>query len=130
MDNTQNGPEYYSQYLDEGYRLAGTAFILGLISLGSMFIFPVFMTCICGPLAIILAVLSKGQNRKMIPKARYGVIFSAVSLVLTALIIAGSVLLAVRMMSDPVYRSELDQLVQRYYGYSLEELLPPEVFAK
>ncbi|MBR2121400.1 MAG: hypothetical protein IJ930_00425 [Lachnospiraceae bacterium] len=128
MENSQNGPEYYSQYLDDGYRLAGTAFILGLISLGSMFIFPVFMTCICGPLSIILAILSKGENRKMISRAKLGVVFSVISLVLTALIIAGSVLLALRMMSDPVYRNELDQLVQRYYGYPLEELLPPGVF--
>ena len=130
MDNSQNGTEYYSPYLDDGYRLSNTAMILGFIAIGSIIVFPVFITCLCAPLSIVLAYLSKGKNPRMNAKARTGAVVSAASLVITFALVAFSMYFMIRMIQDPVYAAELDALIQRMYGYSLQDILPQEVFSR
>ncbi len=130
MDNSPNEANQYSQYLDDGYRLSNTAMILGFIAIGSIVIFPVFLTCLCAPLSIVLAYISKGANPRMNAKAKTGAAVSAAALVITFGIVAFSMAFLIRMMQDPAYAEELNTLMQRMYGYSLQDLLPPEVFSR
>ncbi len=130
MDNSRNGTGYYSPYLDDGYRLSHTAMILGFVAIGSIIVFPVIITCICAPLSIVLAYLSKGANPRMNAKAKTGTAVSVASLIITFALVAFSMAFMIRMMQDPVYAEELDAMMQRMYGYSLQDLLPPEVFSR
>ena len=120
--------DYISPYTDEGFGLARISLILGIISLISMFLVPVLVTCVCAPLSIILAILSKGRNDRMVPAARNGTMLSAVALGITAAIVIFALAVVMKMMADPVYRMELSQMFESMYGMPMEDMFPPGLF--
>ena len=77
--------ENYNLYHDKRSQSFATAgFVLGLAALTPYF---VFTSLICGPLAIIFGLLSKGGEMTMDTKGKVAVILGIIGLVLTVLII-------------------------------------------
>ena len=77
--------ENYNLYHDKRSQSFATAgFVLGLIAALTPYF--VFTSLICGPLAIIFGLLSKGGEMTMDTKGKVAVILGIISLVLTVLI--------------------------------------------
>lgn len=85
MDNYNNGPIPPYQNNNSGYppyytpptRHPGSSFatasmILGIIAIISAFFGTVYPPIICGGLAVILGLLSKGNDKAMLPNAKVG----------------------------------------------------------
>ena len=78
--------ENYNLYHDKRSQSFATAgFVLGLITALTPYF--VFTSLICGPLAIIFGLLSKGGEMTMDTKGKVAVILGIIGLVLTVLII-------------------------------------------
>lgn len=78
--------ENYNLYHDKRSQSFATAgFVLGLIAALTPYF--VFTSLICGPLAIIFGLLSKGREMTMDTKGKVAVILGIIGLVLTVLII-------------------------------------------
>ena len=78
--------ENYNLYRDKRSQSFATAgFVLGLIAALTPYF--VFTSLICGPLAIIFGLLSKGGEMTMDTKGKVAVILGIIGLVLTVLII-------------------------------------------
>mgnify|MGYP003209105465 FL=1 len=78
--------ENYNLYHDKRSQSFATAgFVLGLIAALTPYF--VFTSLICGPLAIIFGLLSKGGEMTMDTKGKVAVILGIIGLVLTVLII-------------------------------------------
>ena len=85
--------ENYNLYHDKRSQSFATAgFVLGLIAALTPYF--VFTSLICGPLAIIFGLLSKGGEMTMDTKGKVDVILGIIGLVLTVLIM----LVAVRVV--------------------------------
>lgn len=77
--------ENYNLYHDKRSQSFATAgFVLGLIAALTPYF--VFTSLICGPLAIIFGLLSKGEEMTMDTKGKVAVILGIIGLVLTVLI--------------------------------------------
>lgn len=77
--------ENYNLYHDKRSQSFATAgFVLGLIAALTPYF--VFTSLICGPLAIIFGLLSKGREMTMDTKGKVAVILGIIGLVLTVLI--------------------------------------------
>ena len=77
--------ENYKRYHDKRSQSFATAgFVLGLIAALTPYF--VFTSLICGPLAIIFGLLSKGGEMTMDTKGKVAVILGIIGLVLTVLI--------------------------------------------
>lgn len=77
--------ENYNLYHDKRSQSFATAgFVLGLIAALTPYF--VFTSLICGPLAIIFGLLSKGGEMTMDTKGKVAVILGIIGLVLTVLI--------------------------------------------
>ena len=78
--------ENYNLYHDKRSQSFATAgFVLGLIAALTPYF--VFTSLICGPLAIIFGLLSKGGEMTMDTKGKVAVILGIIGLVLTVLIV-------------------------------------------
>lgn len=90
---------------------------LGIFSLFSAFwgFFPV--TMICGSLAIILAVLSKGADNKMEKKAKIGMITGIAALILQLVILVIGVY---QIVTLPEYQEYFNNLYEEIYDQPLD----------
>lgn len=105
---------------EPGSKLANAAMILGIISIVSFFSFIVYPAFITGSIAIVLALLSKGRQQKMLSKARTGIICAVIGLVSNALLITGSIVLY--YTNDDV-RAQVNQMYEDQYGQTLDEMI-------
>ena len=106
MDNYNNGqippwqnnnsgiPPYYTPPTRHpGSSFATASMVLGILAILSAFTGTVFPPVIFGCLSIILALLSKGNDRAMLPNAKVGVLTGILGLIVNILIVASSFLL-------------------------------------
>ncbi|MDY2698253.1 MAG: hypothetical protein ACI4E5_01325 [Suilimivivens sp.] len=117
-------PEGQRQFIrNPGQTLATVSLALGIASIFTML--TVYIPLICGSLAIVLALLSKGYGKKMLIAAKIGVgtAIGGMALVIT---ITGS-LLALLLSSDGStlveFGKQLDQQFEQQTGQDLESLL-------
>ena len=151
MDNYNNGqippwqnnnsgiPPYYTPPTRHpGSSFATASMVLGILAILSAFTGTVFPPVIFGCLSIILALLSKGNDRAMLPNAKVGVLTGILGLIVNILIVASSFLLlftatgrvsslprtACRITNPNMQKEFHDQLNQYYeyfYGESFDE---------
>lgn len=121
-----NGPqagedETYVQ--DPAQRLARTAVFMGISAIVTTFFMPVFVPGILASMAIVFAVLSRGREVQMPKESRRALIFGIVGLVVYIgfLVAAGTTLY--RMITDPQMRQRSNEVMQQFYGYSMDDLL-------
>lgn len=135
MDYHNNYPPYTQQnqndsqyepkpYLrNPGQGMATASMILGLAGLFS--IFTVYLPLICGSIAIILAILSKGYGKKMLAAARVGVGTAIGSIVLIMSIIVSLAAMLLSSSGKDLIRfgETMDQQFEDQTGYRLEDFL-------
>ena len=85
QNNNQNGSQnpYGSAYRKQrqpGDQLSSAALVLGIIALISAFTFTVYPCLILGSLSIILALLSRGSQKKLLGQSRTAVVFAIIGL--------------------------------------------------
>lgn len=137
MDNYNNGPvppypnnnsgvpPYYAPPTRHpGSAFATASMVLGILAILSAFTGTVFPPLVFGGLAIILSLLSKGNDRAMLPNAKVGVLTAILGLVVNILIVASSFLL---LFSNPDmqkdFHDQLNQYYEYFYGESFDDAL-------
>ena len=77
-----------------------------------------FGAFICGGLAIILAVLSKGYDIKMVKNAKTGLITGIIGIILQIFVLAFS---AYSIIHIPEFREQLNTLYEQMYGEPMDD---------
>lgn len=105
-----------------GMSMATASLLLGLAAIFTTM--TVFLPIVCGCLAILFALLSKGYGKKMITQAKVGLAFGTGSLVLTVILFFASLNL---LISNPdilvEFGKQYDATCESLYGQSSEEIL-------
>lgn len=96
------------------------AMIVGIIGLVSVFTFTVYPAMVLGSISIILAILSKGRDKKMHENARTGIVTGIVALCLNLCLIAGSCYV---VFTIPEYREQFNEMYESMYGESFDDTL-------
>ena len=104
--------------LDKHVHLATVALVMGLIAIPMCFF--MYLGIILGGVAIVLAILSKGNAAKILPQARKGIIYGTIAIVLGYGVLVSSIH---SMLTDPEYRDQLNIMSEQYYGVSFDEML-------
>lgn len=104
------------QNVQQDNSMAKISAIMGFISvfLVQTLIIPIFL----GSLAIILAILSKGQNKKLSNVGKMGFIVSIVSIILSLAIGFSSFWM---YQTNPSFREETNKTFKAMTGYTMEE---------
>jgi len=97
--------------------MANIAAIMGLISI--FLVNTMIIPLVCGSLAIILAVLSKGNQTKLSSSGKLGFISALISLIIA---LSLGIVSTWMMQNDPAFRAEAEKSFQQMTGISLEEL--------
>ena len=106
-----------------GQSMATASMILGLISLFT--VFTVYIPLICGSIAIILAVLSKGYGKKMLAYAKVGIGTAIGGVALIASIIFSLVGILLSSSGDDLvnFGRAMDKQFEQQTGRELEDIL-------
>ena len=100
-----------------------TAMTLGFVAIIGSFFMPVVIPMVAGSISIILAILSKGASMKFSPAAKRGFTLSLVAIIGTFVMMFALMFTTIRMMRDPSYRDQFNQVSQQMYGYTMDEML-------
>lgn len=116
------GPHYHLPHRPNS--LATASLVCGVVAVVSIFICPVVLTCIFGPISILLALLSKGYDAKMHNYAKIGIITSISGISMN--IMMYSIIIALFIYS-PNYREAVieycDQTFEMTYGMDFNETM-------
>lgn len=107
--------------LDNGF--AKLASVLGITAIVSTFFVPLYMPLICGAIAIILALLSRGKG-ELPSKAWTGVITGSIAIIINVAIAFSSIYL---FMNNPIVRMSVNETSRKLYGYTINELIEESV---
>lgn len=116
--NMQNTPK-------KNHTLVVGAFIMGILSLISAFTCFSFFAPIFGGLGILFALLSRGKEPAFEKKAKYGLIMSTISLVVTVLLTLAAFIFTFITLSQyepDELRDYLNEAYEETYGQSFDEL--------
>lgn len=125
-------PNYYRQSPhNPGQKMATISMILGVISIFTLF--TVYIPIICGSIAIVLAILSKGSFKKMQAAAKVGIGTAIGSIALLFLLIAslsamflstsGDALIKFGQQFDQQFKEQTGQEIEDIFGISYEEIM-------
>ena len=117
---------YYNNYnynrahneLDQHVRLAGTALVLGLISIPLCFFLNIGV--IVGGVAIVLALLSRGTLEHLLPQARKAIIYGTLGIVIGYGVFAYDLH---AVFTNPEYRAQLNTISKQMNGVSFDDML-------
>lgn len=125
---TQQNNNYYSNgqgqpVRNPGQTMATMAMVLGLASIFTMF--TIYIPLICGSLAVVFAILSKGYGKKMLAAAKIGIgtAIAGIALIVTILGSVSAMLLSLSSEDLVNLGRELDQQFESQTGRELEEVL-------
>lgn len=105
-------------------QLENTAFLMGVLSIPSFFLFSVTGPFLLGSMAVIFAVLSKGGRLKYSPKGRRALALGLFAIIISIVFLAYSFRTLQTMLSDPDSRQRLSDILYQKYGLTLDELIP------
>ena len=98
--------------------LATTASVVGLISIALLL--SVYFAIILGGIAIMIAILSRNTEGKLLPQAKRGILFGSIGL------IGGYILMVqafVSVFTDPETRAMVNQYSEAISGESFDDML-------
>lgn len=104
--------------LDQHVVLAGTALVIGLVSIPLCFFLN--LGTVVGGVAIILALLSKGSLEKLLPQAKKAIIYGSIGVVLGYGIFAYDLH---AVFTNPDYRKQLNAMSEQMNGVSFDDML-------
>ena len=140
-NNTQGGPggnynPYHNPYnpygaplqptpvKPRGEGMATASMVLGIITLVSLLLLRLSMPFMLGGVGIILAILYKGGSRKMLGKAKAGMICCITAMVLDIALCISAVWLVFALPSvAPELMEEVNKVCEEQYGVSYDEML-------
>ncbi len=123
MPPNSNGYPGQRQYIrNPGKPLATASMILGIVSIVTMF--TVYIPFICGSLAIVLAILSKGYGKKMLTTARVGIGTGIGGIVLIASVVGSLVAMILSLSGDDLvnFGRQMDRQFEQQTGQELEDV--------
>lgn len=94
--------------------------VLGVLAIVTTIMMTVYLPFILGGIAIILAILSRGNNKTFAVQAKTGIILATVGIMLNIIIIGGSVLAVIYI---PEMREQFNVVFEQTYGQSFQEML-------
>lgn len=98
--------------------MATAASVLGLATIVTTILCTVYIPFITGSLAILFALLSKGNSDRMNPTATTGVTSAVVGLIMNVILIITVVTL---YLTNPTIREQSNKLFEQRYGMTIEE---------
>ncbi len=104
--------------LDQHVTLAGTAMVMGLISIPLCFFLN--LGVIVGGIAIILAILSKGAAERLLPQAKRALIYGTLGIVIGYGVFVFDMY---TVMTNPEARAQLNVMSERMNGVSFDDML-------
>lgn len=125
QNTPSNGSGYYStpnpSFRNPGMAMATASLLLGLASFFTML--TVFLPLLCGGLAILFALLSKGYGKKMVSQAKIGLVCGIGGLCITAMMVGSSMAM---LLSNPDMMVEIgqqyDTVMEDMYGQPTEDI--------
>ena len=124
----ENGDDkyYYNNYnynmahnqLDSHVNMATVSLVTGLIAIPLSFVMNIGV--VLGGVAVVLAILSRGSQKKFLPQAKRGIIYGTIGIVLGYIVFVSSLH---TVLTDPTYRQQLNQMSEQMNGQSFDELL-------
>lgn len=124
QNNNSNYSNRQRQFIrNPGQALATVSMILGLASIFT--VFTVYIPVICGSLAIVLAILSKGYGKKMLGSAKIGIGTSIGGMALVITVIGSLAALLLSSSGDTLiqFGQQMDQQFEEQTGQKLEDIL-------
>ena len=124
QQNKQYPPGNYPGFPhNPGQTLATVSMILGIISIFTLF--TVYIPFICGSIAIVLAILSKGSFKKMLATAKVGIGTAIGSMSLVVIIIVSLCSMILSADSDTLIKfgQQIDQQFKEQTGQDVEDIL-------
>lgn len=109
--------------LSPGDNLSRTAMSLAVLSVFSLFVFPVVLPYIFGSVSLIMAILSRGRQERLSRRGRSAAIISTVSIVMNTALIISTVVYFIKVMRDPQLQEQLSQVLYKTYGITYDELM-------
>ena len=106
--------------MDNHDKFARIAMTLAVLSIISAVTLQVYLPLILGSIAIILAILSKGQEPALRRNAKSAIACGTIGIVLDAAIIGVCVYLVVTV---PAYHKQFDSMFKQMYGETFEEMI-------
>lgn len=115
-----NRRPYQAPQTEPGHSLFTAAFVLGILALVFCFTFTIYPAYICGSIAIILALLSKGQKVRMHSKASTGIVCAVAALILNTCIVTYSM---TTVFTNPDVYEEFNETCEEIYGISFDDMI-------
>ncbi len=98
--------------------MATAASVLGLATIVTTILCTVYIPFITGSLAILFALLSKGNSDRMNPTATAGATSAVVGLIMNVMLIITVIVL---YFTNPTIKERADKLFEQRYGITIEE---------
>ncbi len=123
-NNPYGTPLQPAPFKTKGENMASASMILGIITLVSLLLLRLSLPFLLGGVGIILAILSKGGARKMVGKAKAGMICSITGLVLDVAFCVFAVWLVFALPKlSPSLTEEVNKMCEEQYGVSYYEMM-------
>ncbi len=122
MEYDKNGNRAEGVHHYPGSSMATAAMFLSLAAIFS--IFTIYLPLVFGSIAIILAILSKGYGKKLLPTAKVGISIGIGSISLILVIFASAVSLLLTSSGDSLIKlgQQLDSQYEKQTGTQLEDI--------
>lgn len=117
MHDSGGQPVYMRPVQGQINSMSTAAAVLGVTAAASTMVLPVYLPCILGSLAIVMALLSRG-SALMALRARIGLTVALVSIIMNIMMLASGVYMFVTV---PEVRQQFYDFYEQIYGESPEE---------
>lgn len=106
-----------------GQTMATVSMILGVVSIFTLF--TVYIPIVCGSIAVVLAILSKGSFKKMLTTAKVGIGTAIGSIALLFVMIASFSAMLLSTSGDTLIKfgQQIDQQFKEQTGQEIEDIL-------
>lgn len=104
--------------LDQHVSLANVAMVAGLISVP--FCFFGYIGIVLGGVAIVMALLSKGMAKKLLPQAKKGIFYGTLGVIIGYAVVITSFH---AFLTNPEMRQQMNTVYEQLYGESFDEML-------
>lgn len=123
MDNNYQSNYYNLPPRNPGQTMATVSMILGVVSIFTLF--TVYIPLVCGSIAVVLAILSKGSLKKMLTTAKVGVGTAIGSIALLFVMIASFSAMLLSTSGDTLIKfgQQIDQQFKEQTGQEIEDIL-------
>ena len=123
-NNPYGAPMQQLPVRHKGEGMVVAAMILGILSLASLLFLQIAIPFLLGSVSIVLAILSRGGLKKLLGKAKAGLICSAAAIGLdTAFCVLALWITFILPNHSPEFREELNRVCEQQYDVSYDEIV-------